>query len=197
MRDEKKKVRHEAITQAAYLLLAEKGYEGASMLSIAKTAKASNETLYRWYGSKCGLFEAMVQDNSEATKTLLKKAVEDHHTPLKTLAEIAPVLLTMLLGERAILLNRAAAADHSGELGAAISAGGRNIIQPLIANVMNTINGSSDSNVQEMTDWFVSLLVGDLQIKRAIGVTPEPTQAQIKKRSHMALDAFSKLLRTL
>ena len=39
MREETKKRRHEAIAAAAYTLLAEKGYDGASMLSIARMAK--------------------------------------------------------------------------------------------------------------------------------------------------------------
>ena len=47
MRDEKRRERHEAIAAAAYEALAEHGYGGASMLRVAKAARASNETLYR------------------------------------------------------------------------------------------------------------------------------------------------------
>ena len=104
MREENKKVRHEVITKAAYGLLAEKGYDGASMLSIAKAAKASNETLYRWYGDKRGLFEAMVRDNAGDIEKKLKSAIEGRDDPLEALTRIAPIFLTMLLGDRAILL---------------------------------------------------------------------------------------------
>ncbi|WP_237352646.1 TetR family transcriptional regulator [Rhizobium leguminosarum] len=44
------------------------------MLDIAKAAKASNETLYRWYGDKNGLFQTMVESNARATKTALDAA---------------------------------------------------------------------------------------------------------------------------
>ena len=51
MRDDKKQDKHKAIATAAYALLADKGYAGASMLSIAKAAKASNETPANGRGS--------------------------------------------------------------------------------------------------------------------------------------------------
>ena len=70
MRSEKKQARHEAITKAAYAQLAKNGYDGTSMLSIAKAAKASNETLYRWYGDKQGLFAAMVRTMPRPFRTL-------------------------------------------------------------------------------------------------------------------------------
>lgn len=194
MRTDKKRLRHQAITEAAYALLAQKGYDGTSMLSIAKAAKASNETLYRWYGSKQGLFETMVRDNAEDAKMLLETALDKQDDPFQTLANLAPLLLAMLLGERAILLNRAAAADPSGELGAAISAGGRDAIQPMIASLMSALKGASHTDVKTLVDWFISLLVGDQQVKRAIGVLPEPTPAQINERSAMALAAFSQLV---
>ncbi len=45
-------------------MLDAKGYAGASMLAIARQAKASNETLYNWYGDKNGLFRALVVRNA-------------------------------------------------------------------------------------------------------------------------------------
>jgi AcrR family transcriptional regulator len=195
MRDEKKKARHEAITQAAYNLLAAKGYSGTSMLGIAKAAQASNETLYRWYGDKRGLFETMVRDNAEHIKIMLEQAIEERDAPTEALGRIAPVLLAMLLGERAILLNRVAAADPSGELGAAIAAGGRNVVQPLIEVLMTGIGEKQKVSAQELTGWFLNLLIGDLQIRRVIGVYPLPTKAQIEERCQMALRAFFKLLK--
>lgn len=195
MRSAQKHKRHEAITQAAYSLLAAKGYDGASMLSIAKAAKASNETLYRWYGDKRGLFEAMVRDNAEAIRLILEGALKEEDEPAQTLQRVAPLLLEMLLGERAILLNRAAAADPSGELGAAIAAGGRDVIQPMIADLIAVLCKGTEEDVTDLTNWFIGLLIGDLQIKRAIGVMGVPTSSDIQTRSQKSLDVFFTLLR--
>ena len=194
MRDAQRQIRHDAITQAAYSLLAAKGYDGASMLSIAKAAKASNETLYRWYGDKRGLFEAMVRDNAENIKVMLEKAIEGADDPVETLRRVAPVLLTMILGDRAILLNRAAAADPSGELGAAIAAGGRDAIRPLLANVIQAVCEERGYKVPELADRFLGLLISDLQIRRVIGVLNVPTKTEIETRSKNALDVFFKLI---
>lgn len=194
MKEENRRIRHEAIKGAAYSLLAQKGYDGASMLSIAKAAKASNETLYRWYGDKQGLFKRMVRDNSMDIKEILENAIEGQADPFNTLKEIAPIFLTMLLGDRAILLNRAAAADPTGELGAVISAGGRNVIQPLFESLIQNVAAEHKADAQQLTGCFLSLLVGDLQIKRVIGVEPMPTKTEIENRATLALHSFVKLL---
>ncbi len=193
MRDDKKQDKHEAITTAAYALLADKGYVGASMLSIAKAAKASNETLYRWYGDKRGLFETMARDNAQGIRHRLEQALSDDQDAMEALEQIAPLLLSMLLDDRAISLNRAAAADPSGELGAAISAGGRDEIVPLIRTLIDRlpIKGTEGLNP---TDVFVTLLVGDLQIKRAIGALPPLSQEQVTQRASDALISFRKLV---
>lgn len=194
MRDAKKQLRHETITRAAYRQLAAKGYDGASMLSIAKAAKASNETLYRWYGDKRGLFETMVRDNAAEIKALLETAAEGPEDPAETLRRVAPLLLKMLLGERAILLNKAAAADASGALGAAIAAGGRDAIQPLIARLIGAICKDEGRERSAQTDLFLGLLIGDSQIRRVIGTLDEPKPAEITARSTRALEAFFQLV---
>lgn len=136
MREDTKAARRAQIERAAYKLLKERGYGGTSMLGIAKEAKASNETLYRWYGDKKGLFKTMVENNARTTKAALDAAIRDEADPLVTLEDVAPILLSMLLGERAISLNRAAASDESGELGATIAAGGRDSVFPLIEKLI-------------------------------------------------------------
>ncbi|TQV65585.1 TetR/AcrR family transcriptional regulator, partial [Aliiroseovarius halocynthiae] len=165
MRDAKRQKRHEEITAAAYDVMGERGYEGASMLNIAKAAKASNETLYRWYGDKNGLFEAMVRDNTAQVKEMLTQAVDQRDKPIAILEAVAPVLLKMLLGERAVKLNRAAAADISGELGAAISKGGREVVIPLLADIISELDVAGPLKEEALVTMFLSLLIGDLQIK--------------------------------
>lgn len=194
MKDDKKNARHREVSAAAYRVLGEKGYDGASMLRIARAASASNETLYRWYGDKKGLFARLVQDNAAETGQILKSAIAGQGDALETLNTVAPVFLEMLLGDRAILLNRAAAAEPTGELGAAISAGGREAIQPLFDDVMQALAKESGIAAPVLTGWFLGLLVGDLQIKRVIGVAPPPTRPEIDARVSAAHAAFSKLV---
>ncbi|GGH53899.1 TetR family transcriptional regulator [Frigidibacter albus] len=194
MNDRDRQDRHATIARAAYALLAEHGYAGTSMLRIATAAKASNETLYRWYGNKEGLFRAMVEDNAAETRALLLRALERQDDPRGTLASVAAVFLEMLLGDRAILLNRAAAADPSGELGAAISAGGRDQVMPLLAELMGRICTGGDIGPAEATRLFISLLVGDLQIRRIIHNCPAPSQAEIDAQCTRSMALFYRLM---
>lgn len=194
MNEKDRQTRHAAISRAAYALLAEHGYAGTSMMRIATAAKASNETLYRWYGSKDGLFRAMVEDNAAQTRSMLLHALEEQADPHETLERVASVFLGMLLGDHAILLNRAAAADPTGELGRAISSGGRAQVMPLLTGVMDRICAGSTLPADEAAQLFVSLLVGDAQVKRIIHNTPAPTKAEIASKCAMALRMFRRLI---
>jgi AcrR family transcriptional regulator len=194
MKQDRRKERHEQICRAAYELLATHGYGGTSMLYIARAAKASNETLYRWYGDKDGLFRSMVEDNAAETRQMLSDSILAQTDPRQTLATVAPVFLNMLLGDRAILLNRAAAADPTGALGAAISAGGRNEVMPLFEGVMERLCQGKAVTAKQATHWFLGLLIGDLQIRRVINDAPALSEAQALLRSREALDVFYRLI---
>lgn len=196
MRDEARAERQAEIEEATYRVVRARGYRGTSMLAVAREARASNETLYRWYGDKRGLFRSMVENNAEATRTALKRALDRDADPLESLETIAPVLLAMLLGERAISLNRAAAADESGELGAALAAGGRDAVLPLIEELMRRgmVNGRIVApSARTAAEWFISLLIGDQQIRRVIHAVPAPSKQLVRARSKEALRAFRKL----
>lgn len=194
MDDDTRRKRENEIFRIAYDLLAKHGYGGTSMLRIAKAAKASNETLYRWYGDKDGLFKAMVRDNAAETRRILSEALSGSDDPWGTLRSVAPVFLAMILGEKAVLLNRAAAADPSGALGAAISGGGRNEVMPLLSELMQRVCSGTGCDPKEATDWFLGLLVGDLQIRRVISERDILSKQEIETRCGASLAAFRRLL---
>ncbi|KIN76451.1 TetR/AcrR family transcriptional regulator [Sulfitobacter mediterraneus] len=198
MRDDKKQQRRRQIEAAAYDLLVQYGYDGTSMLAVAKAAKASNETMYRWYGDKNGLFESMVRANAAEVRDALHALIEDGLPPLEILRRLAPVLLDMLLGEKAIALNRAAAADASGALGRVIAACGREEVLPLIKEVLVAAiqQGALRPPAQgEIGSLFMHLLVGDQQMRRAIGVLPAPSAAEITLQADQAVSQLIQLCR--
>ena len=199
MREDTKAKREADIVAAAYALLEARGFGGVSMLSIAKAAKASNETLYRWYGDKAGLFLVLVERNAAAARALLEAALEPGQVdsaPLDVLANLGPALLEIVTGPRAIALNRAAAADPTGALGRAIAQGGRETIAPLVAQVvMRADTGQQlgpDEHAAVVASYF-NLLIGDLQIRRVIGVLGPLTAEDRQARSARALDQILRL----
>lgn len=196
MRSEKKQKRHQEISEAAYRLLASQGYGATSMLSIAKAAGASNETLYRWYGDKQHLFAEMVEDNAANVKAELEASLAGDGDPQGALGQIGVKLVALLTSERAIVLNRAAAADSSGTLGATIAKAGRGTIAPLIAKLMDRLIQDrviSEQSATETTEIYLGLLIGDLQIRRVIGQLEPLTEADCIARSDRALKLLQKL----
>lgn len=197
MRDENRSTRRKQIEKAAYEILQEQGFASASMLKIAKRAKASNETLYNWYGDKQGLFLSLVVRNASDIKQVLEKQISQDTLALECLEKIGPKLLTLLVGDKAIALNRAAASDPTGQLGKAIAAGGRNDIAPLIGKLFdqardqNLLTFKKTDNVVEQ---YLGLLVGDLQIRRAIGAIPQPSKTVIDQRAKSAFEIICQLL---
>ncbi len=109
MLDRSKDTRRIQIEDAAYALLDAKGYSGTSMQAIARAAKASNETLYNWYGDKKGLMAALIARNTDTVRVALADIANTQ--AVERLSLIGPTLLAMVLGPRAVALNRAAAAD--------------------------------------------------------------------------------------
>lgn len=197
MRDDARRARQDAIAQAAYAVLAERGYAGTSMLGIAKRAKASNETLYRWYGDKTGLFAALIEDNAAEVTALLTEALADRRAPMKTLAALGPTLCMLLTSDRAVALNQAAAADPTGELGATLTRAGRGSVLPLVVDVFAQGLAAGDlsgAEAPEAARLWLDLLIGDLQIRRVIGAIPALTPEAAEARAARALSRLCRLL---
>lgn len=189
MDDKTRDARRVQIEDAAYKMLGEKGYAGTSMQGIARAAKASNETLYSWYGDKKGLMAALIARNTGLVREAL--AGLSGAEPLDRLGLIGPTLLAIVLGDRAIALNRAAAADPSGDLGRALAAGGRETVAPLIAKLIEDSPLRGDPAL--LTQLYLTLLVGDLQIRRVTGAMGAPDQAFCDTRAAEALATLKRL----
>ncbi|MEM9330791.1 MAG: TetR/AcrR family transcriptional regulator [Pseudomonadota bacterium] len=197
MREEKRIRRQEQIESAAYKVLEAKGYGGTSMLGIAKQAQASNETLYSWYGDKKGLFRALVTRNAEEVKCHLEEELQSDHDALAILETLGPKLLTLLTGDRAVALNRAAAADSSGELGATLSLAGREAVFPLLEQVLLRAKEEGQLTFKHSGDavgLYLDLLIGDQQIRRVIGRLPSPSEKFCRERSKSAIVHLRTLL---
>lgn len=196
MRDDARRKRQHEIEAAAYRLIDQKGFDGMSMLAVARAARASNETLYNWYGDKLGLFRAMVETNADLIKADLETVAAVAGDPLDALAALQRRLIAILTGPRAVALNRAAAADPSGMLGRAIAARGRDQVAPLIGAVVARAiaeGAIAAPSAAEATEWFLALTIGDLQVRRVIGALPALDDADIERRAASAWAAFMKL----
>ena len=197
MKEDRKTARKAEIEAAAYALIHENGFAGTSMLAIAKRAKASNETLYNWYGDKLGLFTAMVESNAATVRRTLRDALDQGTDPLAALLRFGSVLLEMLTGQRAVALNRAAAADATGQLGQALAEAGRDTVAPLIGEVLDKARASGALTFDDLraaTDLYLGLLIGDLQLRCVTGQIAPPNAAARQVRARHAVTHLSRIL---
>ncbi|MCF3972441.1 TetR/AcrR family transcriptional regulator [Paracoccus salsus] len=190
MDDERRGRRQEQIELAAYRVLERKGFAGATVQAIAREARASNETLYNWYGDKTGLFHSLVARNAQAVREALQTRIALQAPPLEALAAVGPDLLALLTHPRAVALNRAAAADPGGELAQAIAQAGRQTVGPLIAQLLLEARNRGEldfDDAEAALALYLDLLAGDLQHRRVIGLIPAPGAQSCRSRATLAL----------
>lgn len=189
--------RRAEIEQAAFELLDERGFENMSMLTIAKRSRASNETLYRLYGDKHGLVAALtrrsIDDMVAEVVTLLEKTDAD---VIETLSAAAVYMIRTIAGDRLTALDRAAAADRTGQIGAAMIEHGRDRLSPVIERVIARGCAAGLFAVPSTavaTGWFMVLVMGDLRTRRMFHQLASLSEAEIADRATTAVAAFRKL----
>ncbi len=186
--------RHE-IMDVAVALLATHGYRDTTMLQIAQRAGASKETLYAWFGDKPGLFEAIIQRNAKKVQTVLARHLEGDASTERVLREFGNALLSMLISESAVAINRAAISEvHSDPaLARALVHSGREATLPGLVRLLDQRRRQGElkmKSASQAAENFLGLLLGDLQVRRLLGVLPEPTTRQIKARATQATQHF-------
>ncbi|WP_425040963.1 TetR/AcrR family transcriptional regulator [Primorskyibacter sp. S187A] len=194
MKEHRKALRRAEIEAAAQEVLIEKGYAAASILDVAKRAKASNETLYRWYGDKLGLFAALVARNAAGGMAILTGTIAQDAPLEQRLEAFGRALLKGILSDSAVELNRAAAADATGQLGKSIAENGRDAVMPLLQKLFATSKPNlTFASDMEAAESFIALLVSDMQARRIIGTLPSPDEAFIDARVDQAIAQFKVL----
>lgn len=179
-----------AVIDAAFAELVDHGYRSTTMLGIARRAGASKETLYSWFGNKHGLFAALIRRQAEATAGGIADALEGDEAPPATLTDFATQLLTMLVGERSIAINRAAMA--APELAEVLLAEGRFAAGPIVEKYLARLDDIGVLRIADPVAAFrmlYGLVVQDTQIRVLLG-DRQPTHAELRAQAAAAVETF-------
>lgn len=84
--------RKAALVAAARALFIERGYEATTLGEIVERAGGSLSTVYKLFGNKDGLLEAVVLDGSPSSEALIGTALEQGGTPAQILHRLAQSL---------------------------------------------------------------------------------------------------------
>jgi AcrR family transcriptional regulator len=188
--------RREEILKVALSVLAERGYRGASMREIAERAHASKETLYAWFGDKRGLFGELVSWQAERVDGALVSSLElDADDPSEVLRAFAVELQRLLLGDRAVVINRVAISEATSDptFAQILATKGRGSVLPKLERYLEgqRERGLLDfEDAGRTIDTLIGLTIADQQVRRLLGVLPMPGPEQIEARAERAVRDF-------
>ena len=195
MKQTSREERRDRILDVAVAILAERGYRDTTMLEVASRASASKETLYAWFGSKPGLFQAVIGRNADG----VREAVEGHldgDAPIEdALADFGRALAGLLLGESAVAINRAAISEArtAPEIARILTESGREATLPVFVRYLERCRADGAlafDDAEQAAEAFIGLLLGDAQIRRLLGAAPPPDAAELARRASLATRIF-------
>ena len=170
--------------------LIEHGFDGVTMLKVAKRAGASKETLYSWFGNREGLFAALIISNADRTAANVERALQKGGSPHDVLTGFAVGLLRLLTGEESVALNRAAMS--SPELSQLLLASGRHRVGPLVEKYLGELGRDGIIRISDPAASFTllyGLVVEDAQIRVLLGDDP-PNLAALERHAAAAVQRF-------
>ncbi len=198
MKESDRAQRRDMILDAAVIILAEKGYRDTTMSDVARHVSASKETLYSWFGSKSGLFQAVIRRNADTVRAVLEAHLVGDAPLEEALTHVGQALARLLLGDSAVAINRAAIAEARSEpvLARILVKAGREATLPYFVRYLEKcrLRGwliFDDS--RETAETFLGLLLGDMQVRRLLGVVDSPDAEDIEARAKRAAVKFLKV----
>lgn len=191
--------RRGAILAAAYAVLTERGYAGASTLEIARRARVSKRELYAEFGNKSGMLKALIADTAARMRPPSAKAdVADRSSLKVALQRYGATLLTERTRKPVLAINRLAIAEagRSAEPGRILERHGREPTRQALIEFMSAARAAGvlrQDDPEVMAGRFFSLLMGDLMIRLLLGIVEPPEAKEIGKRAEAATSAFLSL----
>ena len=91
------------ILRAALRQFADRGYEGAAVQAIVNAARVTKPTLYYYFGSKAGLYQALIDWAHDERYRLMCEAAEHGGTLAEQLTEILAALFEFINDHRPLM----------------------------------------------------------------------------------------------
>ena len=183
--------RRGCILGAAFAVLMERGYAGASTLEIATRAKVSKRELYAEFGSKRGILAALIRTRGARIRLPLKLSEARNPAGLAIAMEkFGATLLRELCHPAVMAIFRLAVAEPemAPEVGKARQANRAAFGEFLAGAQAAGLLGAGD--VAAMAERFYALLWGDLQIGLLLRLAEPPTEGEVALRARSAVEAF-------
>jgi TetR/AcrR family transcriptional regulator, mexJK operon transcriptional repressor len=186
--------KHDAILDAAKRVFLRAGYS-ASMDLVAAEAGVSKQTVYNHFGSKEGLFRAIVEHVSGELLDVLVERDSARPDPAATLEAIARRFLTLLLTPSYLALHRmlVAEAPRFPDLAREIYAGGPARAASELALYLAEESRKGTLAVADpalAAEQFFGALCGHLHLRALLSPRDAPREAEIERAIAHATGGF-------
>jgi AcrR family transcriptional regulator len=188
--------RQREVLDAALRLLVRSGGR-LTMAAVAAEANCSKETLYKWFGDRGGLLNAIVRwQAAQVRVSTLDEDEIDREALIAALRDFASDWLRVVSSERSLALNRLAighAGEDSAELGASVLDNGRFALGRRLKPVLETAREAGlikFDNAEEAFRTFFGLVARDVHIRLLLGERLKLERGAIAKEAARAVDQF-------
>ena len=195
--------RQNAVLEEALRLLVLGGEKALTTAGVARAANCSKESLYKWFGDRDGLMEAMIAYQASKVKTgEVNAGALTRDTFERLLDDFAVALLDVLSGDVSLALNRLAIGQTSrdgSQLGEMLLERGRKQIGRRAASLLIAAKRArliDFDEVGEAYETLYGLIVRDWHVRMLLGEDMSPHKKEFGSRAKKAVSTFLRLYGT-
>jgi AcrR family transcriptional regulator len=195
--------RQNAVLEEALRLLVSGGEKALTTAGVARAANCSKESLYKWFGDRDGLMEAMIAYQASKVRTGEASAgALTRDTLERLLDEFAVALLEVLAGDVSLALNRLAigqASRDGSQLGEMLLERGRKQIGRRAASLLIAAKRAGlieFDDAGEAYETLYGLIVKDWHVRMLLGEDMSERAKSFGPRARKAVSAFLRLYGT-
>jgi TetR/AcrR family transcriptional repressor of mexJK operon len=183
------------ILRAATEVFLSQGYLGASMDEIATGAGVSKATIYKHFGSKKALFQAIIRNRVDGLVSPLRIDAAETRTACDVLTAFARQYVDLILQPSSLALYRVVVfeAFNNEELGRdTYRVGGAATIGQVASFLSERVEAGELAldDPSMAAEQFIGLLTGHLQLRALLGVETDPPAAMRARFVEAAVSTF-------
>jgi AcrR family transcriptional regulator len=183
------------ILDAAFEAFMKSGYEAASTLEIATSARVSKRELYALVGNKKEMLIACISARATRLQVPTDLPVpQDRETLARVLTALGTQLVREITDPAVIAIFRLAIAEavHAPEVAQALDSIGREATRAALRQIMAQAQacGQLNGRPAELAEQFGGLLWGNLMVSLLLGVAERPSSREVAARARGATAAF-------
>jgi len=192
--------RREALLEAAAEVFFEQGYAAASIDAIIERAGGSKRNIYSEFGSKQGLFAAIVTGNADEALSSLSIDNIESRDLAETLTVFGRHLLRIYMSPTVIGIYRLAVTEASRfpDLAKAFYEQGPGRTTIRLAEILKAAQMRDEirmGDCRQLADRFIGMIRDNLHLQVVLGLRPPPSEEEMRNEVDSAVDLFLKGIR--